>query len=195
MTSGENNSLLRTIRLKENLDRLLIQDARSKGTNVNSLITLIIEKYAEWDRFTERFGFTSLTNDTLKSILDTTDDEKLATVARELGARVPTDVMAFWFQKTDLSSFLSYVSLVTKFGGFGEAEIKTNEVDYVISIHHSLGKKWSLYLTNFLVEAAQSALKINPTFEVNVNSIVLKFPRGTVDKLQGLASEKSSSFL
>lgn len=173
----------------------MIQDARSKGTNVNSLITLIIEKYAEWDRFTERFGFTSLTNDTLKSILDTTDDEKLATVARELGARVPTDVMAFWFQKTDLSSFLSYVSLVTKFGGFGEAEIKTNEVDYVISIHHSLGKKWSLYLTNFLVEAAQSALKINPTFEVNVNSIVLKFPRGTVDKLQGLASEKSSSFL
>jgi len=62
-SSNSNRSTTRTIRISQQLDRLLEKDAASKRVSVNSLISYMITKYAEWDRYVESLSFVSIPPD------------------------------------------------------------------------------------------------------------------------------------
>jgi biotin-(acetyl-CoA carboxylase) ligase len=47
-------TLLRIIRITQELEDLLQKDAKLKRISVNALISSIMTKYAEWDRYRER---------------------------------------------------------------------------------------------------------------------------------------------
>ena len=87
------NTTLRTIRLARGLDDLLQKDAKSKRISINSLLTSIIVKYAEWDRFAENFGLVSLTRTDTRSILGALDDNKLSQIGKDLGERAFKEFM------------------------------------------------------------------------------------------------------
>ena len=53
---GNKRTVLKTIRITQELDNLLQKDAKAKGINVNSYINSIFTKHSEWDRFVEKFG-------------------------------------------------------------------------------------------------------------------------------------------
>ena len=74
--------------------------------SVNSLITTMITKYAEWDRYAEKFGFVSLTYDSLKLILETSDDNKITQIGKDLSERTIREFLMFWFKRIDIESFL-----------------------------------------------------------------------------------------
>ena len=59
-------STTRTIRNPQKLDKLLEKDADNKRVSTNSLVSSIITKYAEWDRYSELLQFVSLPPDMLK---------------------------------------------------------------------------------------------------------------------------------
>jgi hypothetical protein len=52
---SEKKTLLRTIRITHELEDILQRDAKFKRISVNALISSIMTKYAEWDRYRERF--------------------------------------------------------------------------------------------------------------------------------------------
>ena len=74
--------------------------------SVNSLITTMITKYAEWDRYAEKFGFVSLTYDSLKLILETSDDNKITQIGKDLSERTIREFLMFWFKRIGIESFL-----------------------------------------------------------------------------------------
>jgi hypothetical protein len=78
-------TVLRTIRLSKGLDELLQKDTNSKRITVGALISRILSKYSQWDRYTEKFEIT-FRQETLKTILEATEDEALIRKAREIGA-------------------------------------------------------------------------------------------------------------
>jgi hypothetical protein len=78
-------TVLRTIRLSKGLDELLQKDTNSKRITVGALISIILSKYSQWDRYTEKFEIT-FRQETLKTILEATEDEALIRKAREIGA-------------------------------------------------------------------------------------------------------------
>jgi len=93
---------LRTIRLSKKLDDLLQKDANSKRITVGTLISTILTKYSQWDRYTEKFDMITLRKESIKAILEATEDAIMIRKARELGAKVPREFLMFWFKKTDL---------------------------------------------------------------------------------------------
>jgi predicted HicB family RNase H-like nuclease len=46
----------RTLRFSEDLNKILDRDSKDKGVSTNSLISSILTKYAEWDRYTEKLA-------------------------------------------------------------------------------------------------------------------------------------------
>jgi hypothetical protein len=82
----EKKTLLRTIRITPELEGLLQRDAKLKRISVNALISSIMTKYAEWDRFRERFEGIVITPRGFSAILESVDDEKVERLARELGS-------------------------------------------------------------------------------------------------------------
>ncbi len=55
--------------ISRKLDLLLKRDAKTRGISVNALLATLLTKYAEWDWNAERFGFTELTNQTVRGIV------------------------------------------------------------------------------------------------------------------------------
>ena len=64
------------------------------------MISSILTKYTEWDRYTEKIGFISLPHDALKMMVESIDEEKIKELAEELGSRHSQEYMMFWFKRT-----------------------------------------------------------------------------------------------
>lgn len=174
MVRENKKTVLRTIRLTKELDELLQKDANSKRISPGALISTILTKYSQWDRYTEKFDMITFRQETLKAILEATDDEALVSKAREIGAKIPKEFLMFWFKKTDLESYLQYLELLCNYGGFARYECESDGHTYVITLLHNMGEKWSLFLKYVMEEGIMSTIGKLPRFEVNKGSLVIK---------------------
>ena len=95
LSAKKKPTLLKTIRISENIDSLLKKDAASKKTTTNALIQAILTKYLEWDRFAGRYGFISMTQDTFKTILDKIEDQRLIDASKEWALRYQKILSSF----------------------------------------------------------------------------------------------------
>jgi hypothetical protein len=116
MVRENKKTVLRTIRLSKGLDELLQKDANSKRISVGALISTILTKYSQWDRrYAEKFDMITFRQETMRAILEATEDEALIRKAREIGAKIPKEFLMFWFKKTDLESYLQYLELLCNY--------------------------------------------------------------------------------
>ena len=69
------------------------------ATSVGALVSTILTKYSQWDRYTEKFDMITFRQETLRAILEATDDETLIRKAREIGAKILREFLMFWFKK------------------------------------------------------------------------------------------------
>jgi hypothetical protein len=75
MVRENKKTMLRAIRLSKDLDDLLQKDANSKRITVGALISTILIKYSQWDRYTEKFDMITFRHETLSAILEATEDD------------------------------------------------------------------------------------------------------------------------
>jgi hypothetical protein len=171
-------TLIRSVRITKELDNLLEKDAKAKRVSVNSLISIIMTKYAEMDRYNERFGTITLRREGFRSILEAIEDDTITSLAKDIGTQIPKQFLLFWFKKLNLETYLKYLSLVCKYSGFAEYEVDTNEdeTECIITLIHDLGEKWSIFLKNWLEQGMKTAVGIVPTaFDVSKNTVVVRF--------------------
>jgi len=175
LRAGQKKTVLRTVRLSEELDGILENDARVKRTSVNALISSIMEKYAEWDRYTQKFRYISIPTTVFSALLDLADENALARTAERLGNELPKEITSFWFKKFTLESFLQYISNAAEYGNAFEMEIENERGNCTISIHHEYGKKWSTALKHFHDKAIRTYLKTIPHFETSESTVTMSF--------------------
>ncbi len=173
--SRRKKTVLRTIRLTQELNDLLQEDARANGISVSALINKIMTKHVEWDRHIEKFSFISIASETFRSILREIDDKKLENIAKDLGNSMPQAVTMFWFKKLNLETFLKTISLFGKYSGLHTNEIEIKGENCTITFHHDLGRKWSAFLKHFLSQYVESAVGIAPQTDITDNLVVVSF--------------------
>ncbi len=175
MSTERKKTILRTVRLTRDLDNLLQKDAKDRRLSTNALISSIITKYAEWDRYAEKFGFISLTKDGFRAIIEVAEKDKIIKIAEELGDRIVKEIMLFWFKKMNVETFLASLSLFCRYAGISEYELETEGRDYTLTFHHDLGEKWSNFLAHLLVQGIKSTLGIIPKFDLSKSSVIIRF--------------------
>jgi hypothetical protein len=99
------------------------------------------------------------------AILESVDDEKVETIARELGSALAREFVLLVSKKINLETYLVHLSLLCRYGGFAHFEIESEARDYTITLLHTMGQKWSNYLTSFVDENMKTDLNIVPRFE------------------------------
>lgn len=167
---------LRTIRLPLIVDAALEEEASRRGMTMNSFVVSILEKYNQWDKLAEKFHFIGfpmeLVRDEFAAIKD---PEALRQLARDAGGKLPREIMLFWFKEVSLDSFLSYLSLQSRFQGYASYEVVHRGPKIVIIAKHQLGPNWSIWLESYLSEAIRSNLDVVPRVESSFNSVKLEF--------------------
>jgi hypothetical protein len=175
MKTTRQKTVTRTIRIPDHLDDIIQKDSKHKRSTANTLISSILTKYAEWDRYVESFGFISMPRDSFKLIIDALDDETIKQIAEEIGSKMNRQFMMFIFKKMTLDTFVLQASLFSRYAGFGAYEVETNERNYTVVVHHELGRKWSLYLAHLGSQGLKSTLGISSRFQITENSVILDF--------------------
>ena len=174
---AKGKTLIRSVRITKELDDILQNDAKAKRIGINSLIGTILTKYVEMDRYNERYDTITIKQESFSSIIQVVEDNQLAQVAKEIGSLIPKQFLLFWFKKTDLETYLRYLSLVCKYNGFGEYEIDIDEARtyYTITIIHNMGQKWSSFLKNWLEQGMKITTGILPKTDITKNTVVVRF--------------------
>ena len=165
-------TVLRSFRLEKEVDEILQKESQSRGISVNALVSQILKKFVEWDRYVERFGFVTIMRDGFRILHEELKEEEIERLARDIGGRNPREAMLFWFKSANTENLLKWLSLHCKYGRIAECEIQRLGNCYIITLHHFLGKKYSLFLANWLDEAFRSVGEPSSSFEVNRDSVV-----------------------
>ncbi|MFQ6013469.1 MAG: hypothetical protein ACE5LS_07485 [Thermoplasmata archaeon] len=175
MSARATKSVVRSIRITKELDDLIRADAEDKGLTVNALVSSILTKYAEWDRYADRFGFVTITRNGFRTYVEAIEEDKLTQIGEELGRRNPREMALFWFKRLNLETFLRYLSIYSRYGRIGEYEMEKRDGSHTISVHHDLGRKYSLLLARFLKEALETIAKVSSETTVGENALAIRF--------------------
>lgn len=174
MGTNQKRVVVRTVRLTKELDQILAEEVNRKRTSLNSLISSILTKYAEWDRYAERIGHISVPRTLFRALLDLiTDEDALAKLADRLGGELTGETTLFWFKKVNQESLLRFVSLAFKYGGAGELEIADVGPNLTVVIYHKLGKNGSIWFEHFFDKMIRTYLKTIPRIEKTENSVTV----------------------
>ena len=178
MDTKQKKMVVKTVRVTKELDEILAKDANLKRTNINALITSILTKYVEWDRYTERLDHISVPTTLFRALLDLiTDEDALAKLGDRLGVELPSETGLFWFKKINQKTLLQFQSLACKYGRSGEMEIEEEGSDLTFSIYHALGKKGSIWFEHYFDKLIRTHLKTIPQIKTTENSVTVRFQK------------------
>ena len=175
MSVKRKKTVLRTVRLNQELDSILRDDAEENNLTVNGLINRIMAKYVEWDRHTEKFGFISFARQTFKSMLEEVDERKVEEIATNTGSSALKAVTLFWFKELNAETLLKTISNYCKYSGLGVSEVKVDGAQCTMTFRHDLGRKYSIYLKSALSQFVKTALGTVPETEITDDLVVIRF--------------------
>jgi hypothetical protein len=177
-------SVVRSIRIPKELDELIRQSAEDSGVTMNGLISSILSRYSEWDRYVEQFGFVTLPRDGFRTLIEGLQEEKLVEIADAFGPPAARDISLVWFKEVNLETFLRYLSMQSRDGGFGAFEVDKSAKADTVSLNHNLGARFSLLFSRFLEQTLPAIAKISPRISVETNVLAIHFPPGTLADFQ-----------
>ena len=167
-------TVLRTIRLPEDLEQRLETLAGNKGIALNALVSSVLNKYVLWDSLTERFGFVTIPKTLFNDIVGAVDPEKLQELARVHSLEMMKDMMMFWFQDTRVDNYLEFLTMRGRYGLDIKVEIKRDGNKLTLIVTHDFGQYYTSYLKTALDTEFRTLFKIVPTIDATESSVMLK---------------------
>jgi len=84
--------------------------------------------------------------------------------------------MMLWFKKISIDSFFDGLTVFCRYSGMAKYDMdKIDGREYVVTMYHDLGKKWSIFMQHILDEGLKKTLNIIPKIDITESSIVLRF--------------------
>ncbi len=131
-------------RIDGNLYDLLVEDAKTKGISINSLMNVIVRKYVDWGRFSDELGLASISKRSLDKIFENLCDDTIKQISKEVGGIIQKELI---FLKHDTLNFKNIIDVIktngTRFGFVKHIEENSMQI---INIHHGINKNFSKFL-------------------------------------------------
>jgi hypothetical protein len=162
------------------LDDILYEEAERQGVSVNSLVNQILQRYVLFDRWGDKEGSISITQQMFLRIQKEVTEEILARAGAESGPLDMINVMSMMGLPLNYDSFVSL--LLDHYGRYSRwfscFHHPQRGLD-IFHLQHNFGRGWSIYLKNYF-RSALSALNITKVqvkvYDFAVNLKVLHSP-------------------
>jgi len=122
-------TVTRTFRLDERLNDSLGSLSEESQITPSNLLNQILTQFVNWNRFvnTRDSPFITFYNHTLAALMESIDEEKLLSIAREVEAEATIDYIKFRWGKLNLQNFVRYLRLLSAYSNQGQINfIKPN---------------------------------------------------------------------
>jgi len=174
LVDRKTQTVLRGIRIPKQLNELLQKDADAENRTVSALVVSILTKYAEWDRYTQKFGFVTVPRCMYKAMVETMGEQAYL-AATDQAPSIFLEMIRFWYKRADPAIVCAFCDRLSKYVGTTQCEIEEKGGDYTIALHHDFGMKYSNHLKRVYETVTRETLRIEPKIEVTKNSTYIRF--------------------
>ncbi|MBI1829331.1 MAG: hypothetical protein HY222_06910 [Thaumarchaeota archaeon] len=168
-----------SIRVTEGTREKVRMAAELEGVTENALLSKVITKHVDWDKFARDIGYLFVTKPFMRILLDSVDDNLLKRLAITTCKSAMKDSIIYINSEFSLDAYLHTFSLWLDASHIPFRRIDTHGTIKCI-IQHNMGKKWSLYfitLTSSILNELGYHLKNISTNEHNVSYEIVKLAK------------------
>jgi hypothetical protein len=165
---------VRAVRLTDEQESSLRQEAEDRGLAAGTLISLIISKYLDWDRHAEKYGLVTLAPSTFKQFLEAADEEHIRAAGIHAGKILPERTM-FWYKRSNLQAIMEMIGDSCRYGQVAKFDSQVQGDNYVITLRHDWGWKWSVFLEEWVKAALRESFGIDCLVERSDSSVDVRF--------------------
>ena len=149
---------------------------------MNNLTNQILRKWVNFDRYVQDFGYVMFSVHDFLRGLNILNDAEIKSLSAESGRRFPKDLILFTGQKNDLRNCIRFVeSIFCDYMKWATYHNSSTDSEYVITLRHNYGSKWSIALENMLQSMFEANAGARPKFTVTDSTVLMTIekPRRT----------------
>ncbi|MHB8568160.1 MAG: hypothetical protein ACYC7D_11025 [Nitrososphaerales archaeon] len=175
----------KSFRLDADILEALDMESARRGTSVNNLTNQILRKWVNFDRYVQDFGYVMFSVHDFLRGLNTFDDSEIRNLATESGRRFPKDLILFTGQKTDIKTCIRFVeSIFCDYMKWATYHNSSTDAEYVITLRHNYGSKWSIALESTLLAMFDSNASVKPRFTVTDSTVLMMIQKPIIPQLK-----------
>ena len=167
-----------TYRLPEKLVLELETESTQRSISQNVLVKQILEKYVQWDRFSNKIGMIPVPKGILESLgveLDGKDIDEIITMIFPM----IKDTVLFMKGGYDLKRCVETLEDYMRASGMNSDHRVDGDV-HIFLIQHDLGMKWSVFTEQLLTQVFRSFLPDKELkFQTTENTVILSVSLGS----------------
>jgi len=164
-----------TFRIDEKYDKVLRKMADEQKISLNTLVNHIFGNYVETEIYLQKFGTLKLSTDSFRRILAELDDKTIVDVATRAGSLEAKEFILFKWKELNLQTVTDFIKIFFDVCGFGRCDLVDNSSRVVLSAHHDLKEKGSLYIKHFLESLIRTSLDKPCKTTMTEDSITVEF--------------------
>ena len=139
----------RSFRLDTALDEELEKEAAKAGIDVNTLLVQIVNTYLNFHRYNIARNFINIGNNTLKSLLQNIDEDKLYQCGYEMGTENPVSRVFRAGMRPNKESLMIYLQTLDSYANWFFCEVKEIDDEEYIYVDHNHGPLWCKFLEGY----------------------------------------------
>lgn len=172
---ARSDTITRSFRFDLELSRILDEEAERMGVSVNSVVGIILRRFAEFGRFLSKIDMVVINRELLTTLIDSLDENTILELGNRLGASVPKDTIVFWKKELNDENVFEYVEkIMCRYGHLGTYDEVNQARSRTIVVRHRLGKKGSKFFESFFRSMVKSTIGKESIFELTDASIKLQ---------------------
>ncbi|MGA7898070.1 MAG: hypothetical protein WA395_01550 [Nitrososphaeraceae archaeon] len=174
-SDARSDTITRSFRFDQELSKVLDEEAERMGVSVNSVVGIILRRFAEFNRFLSKIDMVIINRELLTTLIDSLDENTISVLGAKLGSSVPRDTIVFWKKGlTDENVFEYIEKIMCRYGHLGTYDEVRQPTGRTIVVRHRLGKKGSKFFESFFRSMLKSTIGKESNFELTDASIKLE---------------------
>ncbi len=135
-----------TFRLDDSTIEKLRHDAEQKDISLNLLVSHIFKQHIDWHSNAAKAGFIAVRKQLIVELLKLVPEDKLRSIAEYIAKKESKGFILMLRNEYNITSALDVIETWIRIAGYPyRHELEYSRHSY--TIHHEMGRKWSLYLS------------------------------------------------
>lgn len=164
-----------TFRFPKAILEELKEEADHKNITINALANQIVASHVEWHAHASKAGFITVRRVLVKRIFDNLTEKEIDELAK-ISAEEMKDVFLLMVRNHTQRSVLELMERWVRTSDFGYRHLVEDSF-HIYIIQHSMGYKWSYYLSSLFSRVAEEVALIKPEINIGNDMVVLKIKR------------------
>src|SRR2546430_6126371 len=163
-----------SFRIDSSLRANLEEEAKKNRTSLNTLVSQILFRYADWWRYSGRLGLIPVSKDLLRDVFKSLDKPELEDLGKRFAETSGREHVLYLYQQISLGTILQFLDLWSSH--FDAYDHRYDGKMHFYTVHHDVNLNFSIFVKEFVTTMIRETVPRTVKFEtIGPNSVTFSF--------------------